>query len=291
MKIGRGTCQGTFGELLQGVLNERPFLVTLPIPALKSEATFIPDCSSSQVVGPFDKTKSVAACKKLLQLFEIDIGGTLMINSNIPEGKGMASSSADIVAAIRAVADSFDLKITEEIISEIASGIEPTDGVMYNDVVAYDYINGRLLENLGEMPDFGLIGVDLGGMVDTVQFNQIPKNYNAQDRKKFFDAYELIKLGIKHRDLSLICTASTISARINQRILPKPYFDRFVEISFHVDGGIIVGHSGNIMGILFNTDHRNEVISEISNEICLVMENRNVKRFIFLNKHFTTNNE
>lgn len=268
MKIGKGSCNGTFGELVQGVLFERPFLVTLPINDLISEATFIPNQDSSEVVGPIGKMKAVTACEKLLKLFKIKWGGVLVIQTNILEGKGMASSSADIVAALRAVADSFDLKLSEEIISKIATGIEPTDGVMYEGVVSYDYISGKLIEKLGEMPDFSLIGMDLGDMVDTIQFNQIPKRYAREDQKSLFEAYENLKMGIQNTDLSLISKACTISSKLNQKFLPKPYFLEFERLAAQYECGIVIGHSGTVMGLLLDPEiHTSEVTIEISKQI------------------------
>jgi hypothetical protein len=49
MKLGKGSCHGTFGELVQGIIGERPFLITLPIPSLRSEAIFIPDPAISEI--------------------------------------------------------------------------------------------------------------------------------------------------------------------------------------------------------------------------------------------------
>lgn len=65
--------------------------------------------------------------------------------------KGMASSSSDIVAAMKAIAHSYSLPLTEQILSSIAVEIEPSDGVMYDDVVAYDYIHGELIK-FGPLP-------------------------------------------------------------------------------------------------------------------------------------------
>lgn len=284
MKAGKGCCNGTFGELLQGVLGERPFLVTLPIEALKSVATFIPNPSSSQVVGPFGKTKAVTACNKLLKLFHIECGGTLFIDSNIKEGKGMASSSADIVASMRAAADSFDLKITAEIISSISCQIEPTDGVMYEGAVAYDYVNGKIIEQLGPIPPYHLVAVDFGGIVDTIAYNKISKDYHLDDKRMFLKAYELMKSGIKNGDLSLICNASSISSAINQKFLPKPLFSRFERLANCHGGGVVVAHSGTVMGILIdpNLNKTNELFKHLEMDI---QETRfgGIKPRLFLN--------
>ncbi|WP_442417727.1 GHMP family kinase ATP-binding protein [Peribacillus cavernae] len=255
--------------------------MTLPIPTLRSNASFIPDKTDIEITGSRSNTKAIEACKKLLQWFDMKGGGRLWIHSNIPVGKGMASSSADIVAAIKATAHSYSLPLTEDIISSIASEIEPTDGVMYDDVVAYDYLNGQLIESLGHLPPFLLIGIDVGGMVDTIQFNQLLKPYDGRDRNQFLEAYELVKIGMGNKDLSLICKAATISAHINQKILPKPYFSEFERLSNVFQGGLFIAHSGTVLGILLDSNVPNiiDVFSKISKQISLIINNTRIKTF------------
>lgn len=274
MRIGKGRCNGTFGELLQGELNGRPFLVTLPIDALQSKAVFLPSLTESQVLGAPYKLKATQACEKLLELFDIRCGGTLKLASNIPVGKGLASSSADIVAAIRATAASFDLPVTAEIISAIACEIEPTDGVMYQDAVSYDHVHGELIESLGSLPSFGLLGIDVGGIVDTIRFNRLVKSYDVKDRQKFSEAYELVKLGIRTNNLAPIFQASTISARINQKLLPNPHFSQFEKLALKYNAGVVVAHSGTVIGILFDPDQQNmkEFVGELAKEIAMLVE-------------------
>ncbi|MGG1401225.1 kinase [Bacillus salipaludis] len=284
MRIGKGSCHGTFGELVQGIIDEKHFLITFPIPNLKSEAVFIPNPRASEMTVGDPKVKALKAGKLLMQQFDLPLGGSLEIRSNIPSGKGMASSSADIVAAIRAIADSYSLHITKEIISAIAVQIEPTDGVMYDEVVAYDYIHGELIEGFGTRPPFHLVGIDFGGAIDTIQFNQLEKKYKQQDHAIFIQAYELIREGFKRRDFSLISKATTLSARVNQKILPKPFFTEFEKLAQDYQGGIVVAHSGTVMGILLdgNLPNQNEVILQISRRISTIVKKTKIGVFKFV---------
>jgi len=273
MKIGSGSCSGTFGELVQGVIEERPFLITLPVKELKSSALFVPDQNAIDIVTVRGRQKARMACEKLLKTFGIKIGGYLHIHSNIPIGKGMASSSADMIAAVRAVSDSYSLPVTEELISRIAAEIEPTDGVMYEGVVAYDYLNGQLIEAFASLPPFTLIGFDVGGSVDTVEFNQQKKEYSKKHKKKFQQAYELVTEGIRSGNFAYLCEAATISARINQQLLPKPYFDELEQLAQQYNGGVVVAHSGTVIGILLNAQLPNiqAITREIKQKIYFLM--------------------
>lgn len=169
----------------------------------------------------------------------------------------MASSSADIVAAIRAVANSFSIPLNDKIISNIATEVEPTDGVMYQGIVAYDYINGQLIDSFGDLPPYGIIGMDIGGGIDTIQFNKRGKSYTKHDYKIFSHAFYLIKEGVVKRDLTMIFKASTMSAKVNEKILPKRYFKEIEELADTCDGGIVVAHSGTMLGILYDSTQSN----------------------------------
>lgn len=268
MKVGTGSCFGTFGELAQGVHLGRPFLITLPIPDLQSRAIFIPQENSKGITGSPLHEKAIFACESLLQWFGIASGGSLFIDSNIPVGKGMASSSADIVASMRAVAACYLLPVTEEILSKLASSIEPTDGVMYEGIVAYDYKSGQLLESLSQLPPCRLIGIDTGGTVDTIAYNQQGKAYTNEEKKQCSKVYHLIQEGMQSYNLSSIFEASTISAAINQRFLPNLYFDRFLRLREKYGGGIVVAHSGTVIGLLVaeNCPYRGEIVRELARE-------------------------
>lgn len=274
-KLGKGYCNGTFGELVQGIIGGRPFLITLPLPCLKSEAVFIPDETISEITGYPSNIKAVTAGKKLCQRFGIQAGGSLQIQSNIPPGKGMASSSADITAAMKAIADCYSLPLTKEIISSIAAEIEPTDGVMYDEVVAYDFIHGELIECFGHLPPFFIIGIDFGGIIDTVQFNQIEKKYEYQEQLKFIAAYELIKEGIATKNVSFICRAAAISARINQKLLPKPFFNELETVAKTCGGGLVAAHSGTVLGVIMEKNNPN--LKKVLEQVSLIAQKFNTK--------------
>ncbi|MEH7119555.1 kinase [Neobacillus vireti] len=286
MKLGKGNCNGTFGELVQGIIEERPFLITLPIPSLQSEAVFVPDLAFTGIRIIDSKMKARKAGELLLQYFGIKGGGYLDIYSNIPAGKGMASSSADIVAALRAIADSYSLPLTNEIISMIAAKVEPTDGVMYEEVVAYDYINGQLIESFESLPPFILVGIDFGGTVNTLKFNQVPKAYTDADRQLFHEAYQLVKKGFKDKSIVDIGLATTISARVNQKLVAKPVFLQLEKLADRYQGGIVVAHSGTVAGILLdgNIPNGDETAANLLRELPLVLKGDHLNLFYYENK-------
>ncbi|MEK8145380.1 hypothetical protein NKH18_40240 [Streptomyces sp. M10(2022)] len=161
---GVSTAFGTFGELLQGVLPgpDGDFLVTLPI-ARWTVATFRTEPESTTVrVVPDHKRKAARLVSMITEELPLPMGGFLTLDSALPEGKGLASSSADLVATARAAGNALGIPMPPRRIESYLSRIEPTDGVLYDSIVAYDHRRVRLRQALGSLPPMTVVGIDEG---------------------------------------------------------------------------------------------------------------------------------
>lgn len=257
---GVGTAFGTFGELLQGVLPEEDgdFLVTLPV-ARWTMATFRQEPGFGDVVvSPAGKTKALQLARTIGKLAElrtgVPAGGTLRVNSVIPEGKGLASSSADLVATARAVGQALRVEMPPSRIERLLADIEPTDGVLYPAIVAFHHRTVRLRGVLGSLPVMAVVGIDEGGSVDTVDFNRIPKPFTSADRYEYARLLDRLSCAIRRRDLAEVGRVATRSARMNQLLRHKWALEPMREICREVGGlGVAVAHSGTTLGILLDT--------------------------------------
>ncbi|MEV8017108.1 kinase [Streptomyces sp. NPDC086554] len=259
--IGVGTAFGTFGELLQGVLPEADgdFLVTLPV-ARWTMATFRQESgrSAELTVWPPRKTKALQLARTISELAAdrtgAPVGGTLTINSVIPEGKGLASSSADLVATARAVGQALKVDMPPSRIERLLARIEPTDGVLYPAIVAFHHRSVRLRAILGSLPVMTVVGIDEGGSVDTVDFNRIPKPFTLADRHEYARLLDRLACAVRRRDLAEVGRIATRSAQMNQLLRHKWSLEPMREICREVGGlGVAVGHSGTTLGILLDT--------------------------------------
>ncbi|GAA3273790.1 MULTISPECIES: GHMP family kinase ATP-binding protein [Dactylosporangium] len=253
---GVSTCFGTFGELLQGVLPgpDGHFLVTLPV-ARWTMATFQLDPGVADVeVRPAHKRKALRLAETILAQAGAASGGVLTIDSNLPEGKGMASSSADLVATARAMANALQLDMTPHRIERLLRDIEPTDGVLYPAVVAFDHRNVRLRSLLGSLPAMTIIGLDEGGTVDTVAFNRIAKPFSAADRAEYARLLDRMAVAVASRDLAGVGAVATRSAVMNQALWPKRTLPAVLDICAEVGAlGVVAAHSGTMLGLLLDT--------------------------------------
>ncbi|MDI9888824.1 kinase [Streptomyces sp. HNM0645] len=252
---GVGTAFGTFGELLQGVLPEEngDFLVTLPV-ARWTRAAFRPDPDMGEVVVlPHRKQKARRLARMIVEEAPRPTGGVLTVNSVIPEGKGLASSSADLVATARAVGQALGLAMPASRIERLLARIEPTDGVLYPGIVAFHHRTVRLRAVLGPLPAMTVVGIDEGGAVDTVDFNRIPKPFTATERHEYARLLDRLAGAVRSRDLAEVGRVATRSALMNQTLKHKWSLERMCEICREVGGlGVAVGHSGTTLGVLLD---------------------------------------
>ena len=257
--FGMGHCPLVLGECVQGQTSERRhFLITAPI-GLFSWAEFM------RGRGEEGLTVERSACWKArtavaayLAEQGLPQSGTLRISTPIGSGQGFGTSTADITASLRAAAAAWKRKISPETIARIAIAIEPSDGSMYPGCVAFAHREGILIEDLGSLPSFESLVICTGGVVDTMEFDGRRKNfrYSERDESQLLTAWSMIREANRTGDSLLLARATTVSARINEQLLPKPYFKELAQF-VHLGGadGIMVAHSGTALALVFAPDH------------------------------------
>ncbi|MDN5293853.1 MAG: L-threonine kinase [Eubacteriales bacterium] len=276
---------GTCGELVQGTIEGKNFHVTCPV-ALYSyawaektkghtitvvEEFSLPFCPVAKEETKGERKSSLATrhsedhqCfrgyDKLFKALEIYLGGKrrrgirLHLYSQLPRGKGMASSTADICASLAAVSLCLEEPLSPQDIARIALTVEPSDGVMFDGLAMFDHVRGETLELLGQVPPLQVLLLDLGGMVDSEEFNRRGdlEYLNRKKERRILRAMSLLRYGLEHGDLKKIAQAATISAFANQDILPKPSLAKIWHTGrIHGAIGMNVAHSGTVVGLLF----------------------------------------
>jgi len=254
LKPGIGVANGTFGELLQGALrnDDDHFLVTLPIQKF-STARFTPNAYTTRLtVTPAHKTKSLKLVRKLLSHYGHSIGGHLAIESELPEGKGLASSSADLVASVRALEATLGHAIPTELLLAVLRTIEPTDGVMYHEFVTFFHRKVELGRRLGFPSRLKVVAIDAGGQVDTLEYNKRNYLFSDEECAEYAELLGSIESAIRLNDLEGLGRITTRSAILNQKRNPNHYLDRMVAIGQQTQAlGVVVAHSGSCLGLLF----------------------------------------
>jgi uncharacterized protein involved in propanediol utilization len=254
-RTGIGRCLGTFGELLQGALpiERREFLVTLPITECSTaEFTAVHGSKGVRVCPPY-KEKSRRLAEELMRLYNLEAGGELRIESELHEGKGFASSSADMVATARAIQSAFSMRIPRHTLAQIMSAIEPSDGVMYEGIVSFHQREGIVHSRLGTLPSLTIVALDEGGRSETTELCRDRGFHSARRLAEYERLLLDLERAVQRRHLPSVGDVATRSAVLNQDVVPKEHLELFLDLRARYDAlGVVATHSGTCLGLLFD---------------------------------------
>ena len=177
---------GSCGELLQGWHRGEPFLVTCPI----ARYTTVRAAASLQgLIGLGEK----ARCALQLYLREAGIEKFpfgMQLTSELPRGKGMASSSADIAAVLAAASQALGQPLAPEAILCLAVQVEPTDAVFLPGIVCLNQVTGRVQRVYRRLSYPYLTIFDTGGTVDTADCHACAAKAEESGRRPWTDLLE-----------------------------------------------------------------------------------------------------
>lgn len=240
---------GSCGEWIQGVYQNRPCLVSCPID-LYATVT-ITDEGTGRRLPP--KARQLAEhflwryglSERTLR--SVDIA----LSSQIPRGKGMASSTADLAALAAALGYFFDMPLEPEEIAKLCIAVEPSDNIMYPDSNLFDFVDGGVLKQFDHPALASVLILDFKGAVDTVGFKGQREIYTPEDCRSFRTIVRMFQRGMAQQNLQMIGNATTRSAMLNQKVLAKPHLPLLIDLSSRYGGaGLVIGHSGTVVGIL-----------------------------------------
>lgn len=164
----------------------------------------------------------------------------------------MGSSTGDVVATIRAVADSAGVTPSARAVARIAVAAERAcDPTMFDDrPMLFAHRGGHVLEELGPaLPPLRVLGCVTGGgrPVDTLA---AARRYSAADVDEFEHLRGILRRAVQLADPELLGAVATASAR---RHRPGPELDVLIGVGEEAGAvGVQVAHSGNVAGLLFD---------------------------------------
>jgi len=268
----------TCGELVQGILDAEPFLVSCPIDRYSRVTVTLRDGGDPSDVeggeavpaqprrqkeckagGQADEppAKALQAARATLQLLgRGDTPFHLELHCPLSPSRGFGTSTADVVGAIAATAAAAGADLGPEQIAQLAVGVEPSDGTMFPGLALFDHRHARRSENLGPAPPLLVVVLEFAGVVDTLEFNA----HLEMERLRALEpehrrAVDLLLRGLREGRPELIGRAATASARINQQLLPKPQLEAAIALGeMHGALGLCAAHSGTALGLLFSPD-------------------------------------
>ena len=251
-----GVCPASCGEVVQGFLDNEEYLSSYAI-NLFSVATLE---EGKEIIQKGPK-KSRRAMELVFEKFGLPVDETknisLNIKSQIPVGKGMASSTADIGATIKATLSMLNKTLTGEEISKLAVKIEATDSLLLNQHSIFNPLTADIKKYLGGINDAKVVILEPSDILDTKSIRMTPnyKTYKMQNKEIIKKSFELLDEGLAKNDLNLIGKACTYSGLANENIHKKPFLEKIIDISDKYGCyGVNIAHSGTVIGILMHRE-------------------------------------
>ena len=253
---------GTCGELVQGwhAAWDQAVLVSCPITCTNQLTVQLQEEPVISVLGspPAASVKLRQAARLALDAFDAgqrpDLGAHIRVSRQLPLGRGMASSTADVVAVLAAVALALGLSPPPaKKLARLACCIEPSDSTMFAELTLLAYRDEGRHETLGRAPALPLLLLDTGRVVDTLAYNaHLDLAASRRLAASTEMALTMLKMGLSTQDAVVIGAAASLSAQSYQAVNPSPLVAQaqpWVMATGAV--GLVRAHSGSLVGLLY----------------------------------------
>jgi L-threonine kinase len=252
MRRARSFAYGSVGELLQGFTGAgEPFHVTLPASWQASCRAEVEPADDWEIAAPPGRHKMRHAARLTGALVSsAPLRVVLHDHVNpIPVGRGCASSTADVLATIRAVAAACGVHLEAAQQARLCSEVESSDGLAYEGMAAVNHQTGRLVRALPWTPQFEIVVVlpDEDLETSSVSFTGKVSAGRVFDRllANLVDACE-------RHDARAIAETATASALMNQLWVQNPLLVPLLDRAQMVGAlGVAVAHTGTAAAWLF----------------------------------------
>ncbi|MDU1540690.1 MAG: cobalamin biosynthesis protein [Paeniclostridium sordellii] len=258
----RGICPASCGEFVQGIVKDKEYLSSYAID--RYSIVTLEERIEDVKKGPLKARKAIEEVFKYFNLPKKELKHiSIDINSEIPISKGMASSTADIGATIKATLNLIGKNLDEYEISRLATKIEPTDSIYIKENTIFNPLDANVMKKLGIL-DTGKVLILEPNETLSTKYIRKKENYNKLKKQNKYIieyAFKLLEEGIKKKDLNLIGQACNISSIANENIHKKKYLNEIMDISKEYGAyGVNIAHSGTVVGILLESDMNEEII-------------------------------
>jgi len=179
--------------------------------------------------------------------------------SNIPVGKGMSSSSADVLGVLSALNSFYKTGYSIPHLYDLAAAIEPTDPCLHEESLLFNQDKGALIEALPLLP-YCLVYFDSDkfAQVDTLALSGSIA-YTAHERQEYAELCRIVVRATIRKDYASFYACLHRSAELNQRILPKTNFLLLQDFAAQYKVGLFVAHSGTYMGLVAEPSRLKEI--------------------------------
>lgn len=257
-----GICRGSLGELFQGpsfhcddeiVIISALIRQHSAVRLTAAEQNVPVELAGRLQIDQVSHPKAFKALDLFCALKGVEVpGGVWSIESGLAVGRGMASSTADIVAIVRCAASYHGLEVSVAELIQILSEIERSDSVFLDQLALFCSSRHQVIQVFDRLPTLYAAYFHEPDVVDTEGSKASLLAHYQDYRSSYHSLYQYTLQAFGNRDRQGICQASTRSSQLGQYVIQKPHF---VELhnrmhQFKADG-VITAHTGSVLGYLF----------------------------------------
>ncbi|WP_208902381.1 hypothetical protein [Streptomyces incarnatus] len=266
-----GVSRGTLGELYQGPHWEEGLphisLVSLPVDKFSwCHMALDPSAAEFDTSALATRPKAARAMDLFLDRYGLTMpAGRMAFHTELPPGKGMASSTADIVATLRCLFRLFALPYDQNTVTGILARIERADSVFLDEYALYLSAAQRVVRRLGDRIGLYACYIVEEGSVDTEAAGPVLLAHYGRHRAAYRACVDELLAAFARSDPAAVAAAATSSAALSQSVVPKRTFEALYEhrAEFAADG-IVVAHTGTVVGYLFRERPGQQQHAELS---------------------------
>lgn len=269
-----GMCRGSLGELFQGPsLNHSNEIAVI--------SSLIPSYSWAYFTPSNDRNDTLLQQAQLhperqkafkgLSLYCHDKqvswpSGHWHFNSDLQVGRGMASSTADIVAVLRCASNTLEQPLHVDDITKVLSQIERSDSVFLDQMSIFSSSAHQVIRTFNSTPPLYALYMHEDNTVETEGTKSILTDYYRDNFACYRTLYLQAESAFAKADAKRICYASSRSAELSQAILPKQHYGTLLKSKAEcMADGIITAHTGSIIGYLYCQKPRLSLVEKVSN--------------------------
>jgi uncharacterized protein involved in propanediol utilization len=220
----------------------------LPTKAEGSDATLLPTKAGISAGNPLPP-KACRALTFFLEQTGADLGGLrVALRGNVPSGKGLSSSSTDVLSVLSAVNDHLQVGLSCEELYAVAARVEPTDPCLSSELCLFYQQSGLTGQTIA-LPPMSLLyfDADPARVIDT---QRVQREWTPGEGRYFDWLLGRFLSAAERRDYASLFDCITASAEYNQTVVALPRWEEYLRLATASGAGLMVAHSGTIAGLL-----------------------------------------
>lgn len=251
--MAEARCPASCGEFIQGWIDGGEKLVSCPIDWFST----VNVCEGATL--PSERPRMRQMLERVVAHFgySASLANSLCITleSTIPVGKGLASSTADIAATAVATARHLGKDLDEPTLAALCVQIEPTDSTVFRKLTLFDHLNAQVQIACPTAPALELLLLEGNTTLLTEDYHRRNREPTLISRAEVLDnAWLRLQRGCEEQDSRLLGEAATLSAIASQQLLEKPMFTALLSLVEKFDlYGLNVAHSGSVVGLMLDS--------------------------------------